>query len=153
VRLPGSGAATTSTPALSLDADGTTHVHQVTADGHLRVTSLVGQRWSRPATIAGAWSPYASPAVGAIAGRLHVAAVSAEGALLIRAAVPGEQSQLPATIRSYGDPTRSPGLVTRSNAGLFVVAGRGREAHARLLTRPSWAVTGATSPTRAGFTP
>ena len=115
--------------------------------------TLVGRRWSRPSTIDGDWSPYASPAVGDIAGRLHVAAVSRDGALLVRAAVPGERSQLPGTIRAHGDPTRSPGLVTRSNAGLFVVADRGRTASARLLTRPTWAVTGGTAPTRAGFTP
>jgi surface antigen len=150
-RLPGGGASTTSTPALSLAADGTTHLHQVTAAGGLRVSSLVGHRWSRPATIDGDWSPYASPAVGAIAGRWHVAAVARSGALLVRAAIPGEKSQLPGVVRPKGDPTRSPGLVTRSNAGLFVVADR--SARPRLLTRPAWAVTGATAPTRAGFTP
>lgn len=153
VRLGDGGASLTSTPALSLSVDGTAHLHQVTSGGELEVSSLVGRRWSRPRTIEGDWSPYASPAVGAIAGRLHVAAVARDGALLVRAAVPGERSQLPATIRSSGDPTRSPGLVTRSNAGLFVVADRGRTAHARLLTRPTWAVTGLSSPTRAGFTP
>ncbi|PKH43548.1 CHAP domain-containing protein [Nocardioides alpinus] len=152
-RLPGDRASTTSTPALSLASDGTTRLHQVTAAGRLRVTRLVGRRWSRAETIDGDWSPYASPAVGAVGGRLHVAAVARSGALLVRAAVPGEKSQLPGTIRSSGDATRSPGLVTRSNAGLFVVADRGRTAHARLLTRPTWAVTGVTAPTRAGFTP
>lgn len=153
-RLAGGDASVTSTPALSLAPDGTTRLHQVTAAGRLLVRSLVGRRWSRPLlTIDGDWSPYASPAVGEIAGRSHVAAVDRSGALLVRAAVPGERSQLPATIRSQGDPARSPGLVTRSNSGLFVVADRGRTARARLLNRPTWAVTDRTSPRRAGFTP
>ncbi len=153
VRLAGDAASRTSTPALTLADDGTTYLHQVTTAGALRVRTLVGRHWSRPRVIDGDWSPYASPAVGAIAGRLHVAAVNRVGALLVRAAVPGERSQLPARIRSQGDPTRSPGLVTRSNAGLFVVADRGRTARPHLLNRPTWAVTGVTSPTRAGFTP
>ena len=152
-RLPGAPASITSTPALTTSGDGATYLHQVTADGRLAVRSLDGRRWSRTEAIDGDWSPYASPAVGAIAGRLHVAAVAGDGSLLVRAAVPGERSQLPGTIRASGDPTRSPGLVTRSNAGLFVVAGRGRAVSSRLLTRPTWAVTGSTSPTRAGFTP
>lgn len=143
----------TSTPVLSVAADGTAQLHRVTTDGRLVVNGLVGHRWSRPATIDGDWSPYASPVVGSIGGRLHVAAVARDGALLVRAAVPGERSQLPGTISAHGDPTRSPGLVTRSNAGLFVVADRGRTPSARLLTRPSWAVSGRTAPTRAGFTP
>lgn len=151
VRLAGGEASVTSTPALTLAAGGTTYLHQVTSEGRLRVSTLVGRRWSRPHTLDGDWSPYASPAVGSIAGRLHVAAVDRDGALLVRAAVPGERSQLPARIPSEGDPARSPGLVTRSNAGVFVVAGR--TARPRLLTRPTWAVTGVTSPTRAGFTP
>lgn len=153
LRRLGGGASLTSTPALSLSADGTAHLHQVTADGRLRVSSLVGRRWSRARTIDGDWSPYASPAVGDIAGRWHVAAVARDGSLLVRAALPGERSQLPGTIRTSGDPTRSPGLVTRSNAGLFVVSDRGRTAHARLLNRPTWAVIDPDSPTRAGFTP
>ena len=150
VRL-GGGASLTSTPALTLGTDGTAHLHRITADGRLLASSLVGRRWSRSHALDGEWSPYASPAVGAIGGRLHVAAVGRTGSLLVRAAVPGERSQLPGTIRSTGDPTRSPGLVTRSNAGLFVVADR--TARPRLLTRPTWAVTGSTAPTRAGFTP
>ena len=43
------------------------------------------------------------------------------------------------------------GLVTRRNAGTFVVAG-GR-ATARLLTRPASAVVDRSLPRRAGFTP
>ena len=49
-----------------------------------------------------------------------------------------------------GDPTRSPGLVTRRNDGVFVVTGPGAP---RLLTRPASAVVVRTAPTRAGFTP
>ncbi len=153
VLLAGGGASRTSTPALTLADDGTTYLHQVTTAGQLRVRSLDGRRWSRPRIIAGDWSPYASPAVSSISGRLHVAAVDRLGALLVRAAVPGERSQLPGRVQPQGDPTRSPGLVTRSNAGLFVVADRGRTARSRLLNRPAWAVTGDSSPTRAGFTP
>ncbi|WP_210650275.1 CHAP domain-containing protein [Nocardioides sp. SYSU D00065] len=153
-RLRGDAASITSTPALSTSGDGTTYLHQVTAAGRLVVRTLDGRRWGRATTIEGDWSPYASPAVGSAAGRLHVAAVSGAGAVLVRAAVPGEQSRLPRRARaSTGDPTRSPGLVTRSNAGLFVVADRGRTATARLLTRPAQAVFGRTAPTRAGFTP
>ncbi|WP_297622528.1 CHAP domain-containing protein [Nocardioides sp.] len=154
VRLPGVGASITSTPAVTTAGDGTTYVHQVTAAGRLRVRALVGRRWTTLPSIAGDWSPYASPAVGEIASRLHVAAVDARGALLVRAAVPGQRSQLPARVQSSGDATRSPGLVTRSNAGVFVVATeRGRSARSRLLTRPARAVFGRTAPTSAGFTP
>ncbi len=154
VRLGGARASITSTPALTTADDGTTYLHQVTAAGRLQVRVLAGGRWSRPRTIRGDWSPYASPAVGEVAGRLHVAAVDARGALLVRAAVPGERSQLPGRVRSSGDPTRSPGLVTRRNAGLFVVAADpGRAASSRLLARPASAVTGRTAPTSAGFTP
>lgn len=149
-RLPGATASLTSTPALTVAADGTTYLHQVTATGTLRVRTLRGRRWSPPATIEGDWSPYASPAVGVVAGRLHVAAVDRRGDLYVRAAVPGERSRLTGRV-SAGDPTRSPGLVTRSNAGVFVVAGRA--ARSRLLTRPASAVVVRTAPTRAGFTP
>ena len=55
--------------------------------------------------------------------------------------------------RSAGDPTRSPGLVTRSNAGVIVVASdQRRPLTSRLLTRPASAVAGTSAPTRAGFT-
>lgn len=148
VRLPGEPAATTSTPVLTRAGDGTTYLHQISAAGRLGVRTLTGRRWSRATSVDGDWSPYASPAVGEFAGRLHVAAVDRRGAVVIRAGVPGERSQLPARVRSTGDPTRSPGLVTRSNAGVFVVA-----AGSRLLTRPESAVIGDSSPTRAGFTP
>ena len=103
-----------------------------------------------PDLIAGDWSPYASPAVGMLGGRLHVAAVDGSGAVLVRAAVPGERSRMTSRIGT-GDLTRSPGLVTRRNAGVFVVAGdRGT---ARLLTRPASAVVDRTLPRSAGFTP
>ncbi|NYE37252.1 surface antigen [Nocardioides cavernae] len=150
LRLPGARASVTSTPALTTASDGTTYVHQVGADGTLRVRILRGRGWSRPASLAGEWSPYASPAVGVVADRLHVAAVDTRGDLFVRAAVPGERSRLTGRVSS-GDPTRSPGLVTRSNAGVFVVAGRA--ARSRLLTRPASAVVVRTAPTRAGFTP
>jgi len=154
VRLPGDAASITSTPALARASDGTSYLHQISASGRLSVRTLVGRRWSRPDTIDGEWSTYASPAVGELAGRLHVAAVDLRGAVVVRAAVPGERSQLPAHVRSDGDPTRSPGLVTRSNAGVFVVATDGRRAaRSRLLTRPASAVIGASAPARAGFTP
>ncbi|WP_165354309.1 CHAP domain-containing protein [Nocardioides glacieisoli] len=150
-RLPGAPGSVTSTPALTATGDGTTYVHQVDARGRLLVRTLTSRRWSRPEEIAGDWSPYASPAVGMIADRLHVAAVDSNGAVLVRAAVPGERSHMPARVGTTGDPTRSPGLVTRRNAGTFVVSG-GRTT-ARLLTRPASAVVDESSPTRAGFTP
>ncbi|WP_322921200.1 CHAP domain-containing protein [Nocardioides renjunii] len=153
-RLRGAAASTTSTPALTGAADGTTYLHQVTSDGTLRVRALSGRRWGPAETVTGDWSPYASPAVGEVAGRLHVAAVDVRGDLLVRAAVPGEGSRVVGRVPSSGDPTRSPGLVTRSNSGVFVVAtGRDRVARARLLTRPASAVVRRTAPTRAGFTP
>ena len=153
VRVPGDSASVTSTPALTRAADGTTLLHQISAAGRLSVRTLVGRRWSRPAALDGDWSPYASPAVGELAGRLHVAAVDRRGAVVVRAAVPGERSQFPAHVRSAGDPTRSPGLVTRSNAGVFVVAtDQRRPLTSRLLTRPASAVAGTSAPTRAGFT-
>ena len=149
VHLPGAGASVTSTPTLTTAPDGTTYVHQVTASGDLRVWTLAGRRWSRPETVSGGWSPYASPAVAEVAGQLHVAAVDERGALVVRAALPGERSRLTARVAS-GDPTRSPGLVTRRNDGVFVVTGPGAP---RLLTRPASAVVVRTAPTRAGFTP
>ena len=154
VRLPGAGASLTSTPALTSAADGTTYLHQVTAAGRLVVRTLAGLRWRRPVALDGEWSPYASPAVGVVADRLHVAAVDHRGAVLLRAAVPGERSRLAARARSARDVTRSPGLVTRSNAGVFVVAHTsGRATRSRLLARPASAVVDASAPTRAGFTP
>ncbi|MCY7401174.1 MAG: CHAP domain-containing protein, partial [Nocardioides sp.] len=102
VRLPGARASITSTPALTLTGDGTTYLHQISAQGGLSVRSLTGRRWSRPTAIDGDWSPYASPAVGVVAERLHVAAVDRRGTVVVRAAVPGERSRLPAGVRSSG---------------------------------------------------
>ncbi|GAA1926269.1 CHAP domain-containing protein [Nocardioides hwasunensis] len=152
VRLRGEAGSITSTPALTSTGDGTTYVHQVTASGRLVVRTRTAGQWSRPRALDGDWSPYASPAVGEVVGGLQVAALDARGTLLVRAAVPGERSRVAGRIRSTGDPTRSPGLVTRSNAGVFVVDGQGRTARARLLARPASAVAGRTTPTRAGFT-
>ena len=53
---------------------------------------VAGGAVRQPST--GEWSPYASPAVGEVAGRLHVAAVDLHGAVLLRAALPGERSRL-----------------------------------------------------------
>ncbi|GAA5115819.1 hypothetical protein GCM10023339_23600 [Alloalcanivorax gelatiniphagus] len=151
-RLGGPAASVTSTPAVTSAADGTTYVHQVSASGRLVVRTLSGRRWSRPRTIAGDWSPYASPVVGDVAGRLHVVAVDTRGALRARAAVPGQRSHLPGRVGRVGDPTVSPGLLTR-RGGVLVAAGSGRAARPRLLARPAAAVVARTSPTRAGFTP
>jgi len=148
-RLGGPTASLTSTPALTTGADGTTRLHQVTAAGRLGVRSLDGRRWTRPRWLTGQWSPYASPAVGEVAGGLHVAATDHTGAVVVRGAVPGQASRLPRGARSARDLTRSPGLVTRRNAGVFVVAGTGY----RLLTRPAAAVVEDSLPTSAGFTP
>lgn len=148
-RLDGPSASPTSTPALSTDGTGTTRLHQVTATGRLGVRTLDGDRWSRPGWLAGRWSPYASPAVGVAAGELHVAATDAGGAVVVRSAVPGERSDLPRRVRSTRDLTLSPGLLTRHDAGVFVVARAG----ARLLTRPAAAVVDDSLPTSAGFTP
>ena len=147
IRLTGDVASVTSTPALTRSGDGTAYLHQVSDEGLLSVRTLAGRRWGRAVPINGDWSPYASPAVGEIAGRLHVAVVSRRGAVVVRSGVPGERSALPSDVRFGGDPTRSPGLVTRRNAGVFVVG-----AGSRLLTRPESAVIGDSSPTRAGFT-
>lgn len=151
VRLPGAPGSITSTPALTTTGDGTTYVHQVDARGRLLVRTLTGRRWSRAEEIPGDFSPYASPTVGVLGGHLHVAAVDRRGAVLVRAAVPGERSQMPGRVARAGDVTRSPGLVTRRNAGVFVVSGR--RTTARLLTRPASALVDASSPTKAGFTP
>lgn len=152
VRLPGPAGSITSTPALTRTGDGTTYLHQVAATGQMTVRTLAGPDWRRSGTVKGSWSPYASPAVGEIAGELHVAGALSNGSVLLRSAVPGRRSRLPARVPSSGDPTRSPGLVTRSNGGIFVVAD-GQQARARLLTRPASAVVGDSAPTRAGFTP
>jgi surface antigen len=148
-RLRGPAASLTSTPALSTDADGTTRLHQVSASGRLAVRTLLEDRWSRPRWLAGRWSPYASPAVGEVAGRVHVAATDRDGAVRVRSGVPGQRSRLPGGVRSVRDLTRSPGLMIRRNGGLFVVAGSG----SRLLARPASAVVDGSLPTRAGFTP
>lgn len=157
-RLAGPDASITSTPALSVAGDGTTRLHQVGATGRLTVRTLAGRRWGRAAALDGDWSTYASPAVGDVAGRLVVAVVDRRGTLRLRAAVPGQRPRLApraaARPGSAGDPTRSPGLVTRRNGGVFLVAADGpRAPRARLLTRPAAAVSGDTSPTRGGFTP
>lgn len=148
-RLGGPSASVTSTPALTTDAAGTTRLHQVTAAGRLGVRTLVGARWSRPAWVAGRWSPYASPAVGDVAGRLHVAATDARGAVVVRSAVPGVRSHLGRTARQARDLTLSPGLLTRRDGGVFVVARTGP----RLLARPAAAAVDDSLPTSAGFTP
>ena len=153
VRLPGPAGSITSTPALTRTGDGTTYLHQVSATGRMTVRTLVGPDWRMAGTVAGSWSPYASPAVGEVAGELHLAGALVGGSVLVRAALPGRRSLLPAHVLSSGDPTRSPGLVTRNNAGIFVVADGQQAARARLLTRPASAVVGDSAPTRAGFTP
>lgn len=154
VRLTGPAGSITSTPALTRTSDGTTYLHQVAATGQLIVRTLAGPVWRRTGTVGDSWSPYASPAVGEIAGELHVAGALSNGSVLVRAAVPGRRSRLVGRVPSSGDPTRSPALVTRSNGGIFVVAAGGRQAaRARLLTRPASAVVGDSAPTRAGFTP
>ncbi|RYC12493.1 CHAP domain-containing protein [Nocardioides zhouii] len=149
VRLRGATGSITSTPALTV-AGGTTYLHQVGADGRLGVRTLDDRRWTRPELLDGEWSPYASPAVGELSGRLHVAVVDVSGRVVVRAAVPGQRARVSVDLRAEHDPTRSPGLVTRHNAGMFVVAGQAR---ARLLTRPASALAGVSSQTRAGFTP
>ncbi|CUR61045.1 exported hypothetical protein [metagenome] len=154
VRLSGPAGSVTSTPAFTVTADGTARLHQVTADGRITARTLRGARWARATTLPGDWSPYSSPAVGDVAGRLVVAAVDARGTLRLRAGVEGHRSRLVPRLRSAGDPTRSPGLVTRRNGGVFVVSeGARRAPESRLLTRPASAVSGDTSPTRGGFTP
>ena len=148
--LPGPPSSLTSTPALSLSADGTARLHQVGASGRLTVRTLAGRRWGRARVLAGDWSPYSSPTVAEVAeGDLVVAAVERDGGLLVRPAVPGRATSFAARVRTAGDPTRSPGLVTRRNAGVYVVAPDGRGA--RLLIRPASAVIGDTAPTSAGF--
>lgn len=148
-RLGGPSASVTSTPALSTDGTGTTRLHQVTATGRLGVRTLDGGRWSRPGWLPGRWSPYASPAVGDVGGQLHVAATDARGGVVVRTAVPGAPSHLRRGVRPARDLTLSPGLVTRRDGGVFVVARTG----ARLLTRPAAAVVDDSLPTSAGFTP
>jgi surface antigen len=152
-RLAGAAGSITSTPALTSAGDGTTWLHQVTSQGTLVVRSLGGRRWSRARALDGSWSPYASPAVGEVAGRLYVTAVDARGALRVRPGVPGVPSRLPGRVGTSRDLTRSPGLVTRHNNGVYVVADRGSTTSARLLTRPAAALVGRTAPKRAGFTP
>ena len=152
VRLPGAAGSVTSTPVLTV-ADGATYLHQVGADGRLGVRTLAGGHWTRPQLLEGEWSPYASPAVGELSGRLHVAVVDTTGKVVVRAALPGEHARVPVRVRAWGDPTRSPGLVTRHNAGIFVVAtNANRTTSSRLLTRPASALVDVSSPTRAGFT-
>ena len=154
VRLPGRAGSITSTPALTRAGDGTTYLHQIDASGELGVRTLSGRRWSRPDTLDGTWSPYSSPAVGEVAGRLQVAVVDVRGAVILRAAMPGGRAHVGAAMRSTGDPTRSVGLLTRSNGGVFVVTTDGHKVgQPRLLTRPATALIGDSAPTRAGFTP
>ena len=110
-RLSGPTGSVTSTPALTVAADGTTRLHQVTADGRITVRTLRGARWGRAAALHGDWSPYSSPAVGEVAGRLVVAAVDRRGTLRVRAAVDGQRSRLAPRLRSAGDtdPVTRPG--------------------------------------------
>ncbi|WP_415839439.1 CHAP domain-containing protein [Nocardioides zeicaulis] len=153
VRLPGATASATSTPALSLAQDGTAYLHQVGADGRLLVRTLHAGRWGRPEALPGRWSVYGSPAVRVVGGQLVVAATDAGGAVQVRSAVPGRRTHFTARVRSTGDPTASPAVVTRARSGVFVVVGEGpRTGRARLLTRPAAALVRDSSPTRAGFT-
>jgi surface antigen len=147
-RLAGPAGSPTSTPALTTAGDGTTRLHQVSATGRLLVRTLAGRRWTRPDALAGQWSPYASPAVGEAAGGLHVVATDGTGAVVVRSAVRG-QPRLPVRVRAPRDLTRSPALVTRREAGLFVVTRSGP----RLLARPTPAVVDplpSRSPARSG---
>ena len=145
LRLRGPAASPTSTPALTTTGDGTT-LHQVSAAGRLGVRTLDGRRWSRPTVLAGEWSPYASPAVGEVAGGLHVAATDRTGAVVVRSAVPGRPVRRVGAGRNL---TRSPGLVTRREVGLLVVARSG----SRLLARPAAARVEDLRPARPGFRP
>src|SRR5690349_10328800 len=145
VRLRGPAASLTSTPALTTAA-GTTSLHQVDATGRLGVRTLDGRRWSRTTELAGRWSPYASPAVAEVAGGLHVAATDRTGAVVVVSTVPGRPSR---RLGRAGDPTRSPGLVTRPEAGLLVVARAG----SRLLARPAAPRVDDLRPARPGFRP
>lgn len=135
-RLAGPAGSLTSTPALTTAGDGTTLLHQVSSAGLLGVRTLTGRRWTRPATLAGQWSPYASPSVGETADGLHVVATDRTGAVVVRGAVPGRPTHLSRRVRATPDVTRSPGLVSRRDAGLFVVTRSGP----RLLARPAPAV-------------
>ena len=144
--LRGPAASLTSTPALTTDADGTTRLHQVDAVGRLGVRTLAGRRWGRPALLAGTWSPYASPAVGEVAGGLHVAATDRTGAVVVRSAVPGRGVR---RIAAGRDLTRSPGLLTRRGPGLVVVARAGT----RLVARPVSPRLEELRPSRPGFRP
>ena len=145
LRLRGPAASLTSTPALTTAADGTTRLHQVSAVGRLGVRTLDGRRWSRPTALAGEWSPYASPAVGEVAGGLHVAATDRTGAVVVTSTVPGRPAR---RVGAGRDLTRSPGLVTRRGAEL-VVARTG----SRLLARPAAARVEDLRPARPGFRP
>ena len=145
LRLRGPAASLTSTPALTTAADGTTRLHQVSAAGRLGVRTLDGRRWSRPTALAGEWSPYASPAVGEVAGGLHVAATDRTGAVVVTSTVPGRPAR---RVGAGRDLTRSPGLVTRRGAEL-VVARTG----SRLLARPAAARVEDLRPARPGFRP
>ena len=146
LRLRGPAASLTSTPALTTAGDGTTRLHQVSAAGRLGVRTLDGRRWSRPTALAGEWSPYASPAVGEVAGGLHVAATDRTGAVVVTSTVPGRPSR---RVGAGRDLTRSPGLVTRRKVGLLVVARTG----SRLLARPAAARVEDLRPARPGFRP
>ena len=145
LRLRGPAASLTSTPALTTADDGTTRLHQVSASGRLGVRTLDGRRWSRPTALAGEWSPYASPAVGEVAGGLHVAATDRTGVVVVTSTVPGRPAR---RVGAGRDLTRSPGLVTRRGAEL-VVARTG----SRLLARPAAARVEDLRPARPGFRP
>jgi len=145
LRLRGPAASLTSTPALTTADDGTTRLHQVSASGRLGVRTLDRRRWSRPTALAGEWSPYASPAVGEVAGGLHVAATDRTGVVVVTSTVPGRPAR---RLGAGRDLTRSPGLVTRRGAEL-VVARTG----SRLLARPAAARVEDLRPARPGFRP
>jgi hypothetical protein len=146
LRLRGPAASLTSTPAITTTRDGATWLHQVSATGRLGVRTLDGRRWSRPRALAGRWSPYASPAVGEVAGGVHVAATDRTGAVVVTSTVPGRPTRRLGPSR---DLTRSPALVTSRRSGLLVVARAG----ARLLARPAAAPVEDLRPVRPGFRP
>jgi len=150
--LAGPVASRTSTASLTLD-DRTLHLHQVADDGTLTVRSLRGDHWSKSVPLEGSWSVYSSPAVREVAGALQVAAVTPSGRVVVRPALPGQRSPLGTFVAGTSAVTDSPGLLTKRNSGVFVVAERAGGSVDRLLTRPATAVTKRHGPSRAGFTP
>lgn len=110
---------TTSTPSLVLAGD-RVRLTSVTSRGILVTRhSDASARWQHGVELPGTWSPYASPAATSdSSGRLWLAATTASGAVVVRAAVPDSERWRVVRTTTGGPVTTGPGLVPAPTGGV-----------------------------------